>query len=116
MLFIEEKIDEFFIYYNEGYLFPLSLNSEKGIISFTLENKYYLDFINGEVHDVYKKDSVYTNDLLFPYVDKTYNITLKAIDCFSGFNEVTLDFNLHVLGDLIGGCNTSKYCLRRDYK
>lgn len=115
-LFLNERIEEFFVYYNNGYYFPLILNDNHGLIVPSLEGEYYLDLIEGKTYDYYEIDSLHTNDILFPYVDNTYYITLKVIDGFIGFNEVTLNFSLNVLGKLIGYCVDSKYCLRRDYK
>ena len=114
-IYIREKIDSFNVYYNEGYTFTLNLKNDSNLVSLSLENKYYLNIIDGEISDYYVNDSIYTNDILFPYTDKTYNINLKVIDSFVSFHEVIINFSIIVKGALIGDCLTSKYCLRRDY-
>lgn len=114
-IYIREKIDSFNVYYNEGYTFTLNLKNDSNLVSLSLGNKYYLNIIDGEISDYYVNDSIYTNDILFPYTDKTYNINLKVIDSFVSFHEVIINFSITVKGALIGDCLTSKYCLRRDY-
>lgn len=114
-LSIKDKIEGINLYYNNGYEIPLSVKNDKGIVYSKLENMYYLDFLNGATFENYRKDTIYMNDIVFPYFDNSYEMKLVFVDCFAGFSRVEVSFNLIVEGELIGECFSSKYCLRRDY-
>lgn len=114
-LSIKDKIDGINLYYNEGYQIPLSVISDKGIIYSKLENMYYLDFLKGATFENYNKDTIYMNDIVFPYFDNSHEMKLVFFDCFAGFSRVEVSFNLFIEGNLIGDCLSSKYCLRRGY-
>ena len=114
-LCIKERIEGMEIYYNEGYSFPLNIQFENNIVNLSLANKYYLDLIKGLAYEEYKENLIYTNQIIFPYIDNEYDITIELSEVFLSFNKVVLDFKLITKGNLLGNCNSSKYCLRRSY-
>ena len=114
-LYIKEKIDEYSLYYKEGYAFNLEAYVVNNVIRFAFMDYHYVDLHNGKMYDNYISDGVYIKDVILPYRNKEYNFVIELKDCFVSFKTVKLDFKVKTKGDLIGGCETSKYCLRRSY-
>jgi len=99
----------------ESISLPLNIMMTNNIINFELANKYYLDVMEGKVYDNYKEKTIYDNQIILPYENKIYKITIELYDCFKIFNYVKIDFNVTTKDRLIGDCNLSKYCIRRNY-
>ena len=114
-LHIYQKIKEFGFYYNEEYLFPLLIEKDNNIVSFSFENKYYLDLKNGKSYENYFEDTIYVNQLILPYIDENYKMMIELINCFISFERVVIDIEVVTKGNLYGQCKDSKYCLRRNY-
>lgn len=114
-LYVLDKIDEFKLYYDEGYVIPLKMDFSNPVLKFSFDANYYLDLINGIVYDEYVSGTVYKNNVIFPYYDNSYSLYIELIDCFPYFSEVQIYFSVLVEGNLIGDCYQSKYCLRRKY-
>ena len=114
-LIIEEKIAEFNVFYNGGYIFPLLPKLKNGLVSFEFENKYYVDLLEGKVSEEYQYDGYYTNQIIFPYKDAYYDVRVELINEKSCFEKIVLNFRINTRGNLLGCSDTSKYCLRRSY-
>lgn len=91
----------------------LNIEENNKIIAFTLIDKYYLDIKEGKVYEEYKKDMIYDNKLVFPYINKTYEFNLFIIDYFISFSEVIIPFKVITFNDFIGDCDSSIYCVKR---
>lgn len=113
---IKDRIDEMNIYYNEGYVLPLDVHYKNKIISFSLAHKYYVDLQEGKVYEDYKSDTIYENEIIFPYRDGEYNIQIVLINFFASLDEIEINLKLKTNGMLIGECKVSKYCIRRNFK
>lgn len=114
-LFVEGKICLKEINDYNGCSFPLEVTYNRGILDFKFYNNYYLDMVQGRTYESYKSNTVYTNNIVFPYEDKEYKISIILENVFISFEKVSLDFVLKTKGFLIGDCIDSKYCLRRVY-
>jgi hypothetical protein len=114
-LLIEKKINEFEINYDDGYAFPLIFERINGVIELGFANQYYLDLIRGKTYEDYQMDTIKINQIIFPYVDESYDIEIELINCFASFERVVIDFSVITNKSLYGNCNASKYCLRRIY-
>lgn len=115
VLKLNEKIDGYDIYYDSEYSFPLKISCYNGILSFEVGEMYYVDFVNGKVSENYNYGSKYTNEILLPYENKNYLFRIEMENCFYNFDFVVFEFYVQTKGNLIGKCNESKYCLRRNY-
>ena len=113
-LYIEEEIEGLNLYYDSGYVVPLIVNFEDGIITFNLANNYYLDVLHGKTYEDYKDGTVFSNNILLPYRDNEYDMSIE-IDGLESFTEVIINFKTKTNGMFYGACKESKYCLRRDY-
>ena len=113
-LYITEEIEGINLYYDTGYVVPLIINFDDDIITFNLANNYYLDVLNGKTYEDYKEGTIFSNNLLLPYVDNEYDMRVE-IGGLETFDKVIIDFNIITKGKFYGTCKNSKYCLRRDY-
>lgn len=114
-LYISKEISGFFMDYNDRYVIPLLVNYKNNVLSFSLANKYYVDLIKGITCEDYCEDTIYDNQIVFPYLNDEYEMTIEIVDCFYSFEKITLDFNVITSGGFFGKCSDNKYCLRRNY-
>lgn len=114
-LYIYEKYDYINVYYDGKYEFPLEIYSENGIINFKIANKYYLNYIDGKISEEYFANSVFDNNLVFPFNEDIYYMDIVLVDAFYVFDIVKLPFVFEIKGNLIGRCNDAKYCIKRGY-
>lgn len=113
-LILKEKLKEIDLYYKEEYKVPLSMIIDDSIISFQLSNNYYINIIEGSTYEDYKEGTVFSNNILFPYKNKSYDMNIEIEDSIS-FEKIIIPFNFKTKGDFFGNCNKSKYCVRRNY-
>lgn len=113
-LILKERVEEINLYYKEEYKVPLSLIFNNSIISFQLSNNYYVNVIEGSTHEDYKEGTIFSNNILFPYKSKCYDMNIEIEDSVS-FEKIIIPFNFETKGNLFGKCNESKYCVRRKY-
>lgn len=114
-LYIKNEINEFDLYYKDNYLFPLEIYYDKGFMTFMFSNIYYLDLIKSRVYEDYHDNTVAMKNIILPYADNEYEMTIELKDCFSFFEKVVINFKVITKGNLLGDCVSSKYCLRRVY-
>ncbi len=109
---LENKIDELEMYYDTQYLFPILANNSNQFLNLVLANKYYIDFLNGITSDTYKTNYQIRKEILFPYLDNKYSLTLQ-LNNLSLFSRVIFEFEIETKGVLIG--DNGKYLIRRGY-
>lgn len=114
-LFLAEKVDELDIYYDEKYSLPLKIKEKNNIINFEFASLYYLNIIEGKTHENYKINTKIDKKVLLPYINKRYSFYIQVKDEFISFSSVLIKFEVITNHKLIGECNNSKYCIRRNY-
>ena len=102
ILYLEHQLSEWDLYYKEKYSIPLSIKVKNNIIKFGLENKYYLDIINGLVYENYHVGTVHLNELIFPYIDAKYSLRIELVDASIYYDKVIVDFVVLTNGALLG--------------
>ena len=114
-LILDEKIESLNIDYYGGYLVPIRMIVDKGIITFNFSEKYYIDFIKGETSQNYIRNGRLMNEILLPYKNYKYEFEIDIKENFVSFGTVKITFSVITSGKLIGNCENSKYCIRRGY-
>ena len=114
-LYLEEENPFFDIYYNKGYMFPVLLSKERDILSLEFANLYYIDVLNGKMHENYKEGTIQDNKVILPYINNCYEFILKLEKCTKSFNEVVVKFDVFTNKKLIGNKQESLYSIRRKY-
>lgn len=112
---LEKNVNDFDVYYDGGYIFNLKINSINGIMGFNISDNYYVNFFEGKTSQNYINDALYINEILLPYNNTSYSFIVELNDVFTNFSSVKVRFVVNTKGNLIGKCDSSKYCLRRNY-
>ena len=60
-------------------------------------------------------ESFYINEILLPYETEMYEFVVDLEGVMTNFKNIRLSFNVITRGNLIGKCDQSKYCIRRNY-
>lgn len=109
-LIIENKIEQFNLLYNNGYIFELEVKGKDNIYFQPIEDNY-VRFENFNYGEQYLENSIKTNKIVFPYSNdfKEYNCKIVIED----FVKINIKFNVATQGELIGDCLTSKFCTLR---
>lgn len=110
------KLDDGYAMLNiEDYTIPIRIENKNSIINFEIANKYYLDVKNGNTYDYYMSDTIYKNQIIFPYENMKYDFVLQLKETFISFDEVVIPFSVNTFNRFIGKCSESIYCVRRLY-
>ena len=113
-LHLKDKIEGLNVYQDKEYAFPLVVNYDSGLLRFDFLNNYYVDLLQGSTHEDYIENAIFTNKVLLPYDDKTYDMYIE-VETDGVFNKIIIEFEIETKGKLYGTCKESKYCLRRNY-
>lgn len=111
---LKQKIEGMNLFYDDGYIFNLLIENDE-IINLKFMDKYCLDLLNGKTYEGYKENCVYSKNIVLPYINNVYEFIVEIKNGFVSFSNVIFRFKVITEGGLIGKCNDSKYCVRRQY-
>ena len=111
-LISEKKIDGYEIFFNEKYVFPLTVKEETNdYYSFKLLNNYYVDLKNFNFGEQFQTDKIETDKLILPFYDEYREYQFEII--INSFININISFKVYTNGNLFGECKSSKFCLKR---
>lgn len=111
---LDFNIEGYGIIYIDKCEIPIKVTGN-GVKKLALENMYYLDIKNGKTYDNYVNNTIYDNQIIFPYESKTYRVEVVLHDCFIAFDKLSFSFAFNTQSVFMGDCNNGLYCLRRIY-
>ena len=106
-LYLYNKIDEYNLLYDDKYSFLLGINDDNKL---EFVDHYFVNLLEFEFFESHSKDTIKVNSLYFPYSSEYIEYDLSIV--IESFISVKVEFSVFTKGDLLGECETSKYCLR----
>lgn len=109
---LKDKIEEYGLYYDEGYRLFLNIKEEKNYFNLELMDNYFVNLNPFRYEENYFENSTKTKNLFFPY-----NEEYKEYECLiliEDFITIEISFNVATSDLLFGNCLSSKYCLKRE--
>jgi hypothetical protein len=110
-LIVNQYIDEYEIYYDNGYMFFLA-PIKNGAYRFSILDTLYVDLLNFRFSDNHFLNSKKTDVIHFPY-SKEYK-EYKCMLVIDSFISIYVNFVVSTSDLLLGDCKDSKYCLVRE--
>ena len=107
-LIIKKEIEEYDLYYDNGYYFLLNINNN---YNFELLGELYIDLLNFKVSEEYFENSNKTNLIHFPFHSEVEEY--ECVIVIKSFVNIRIDFIIYNSGYLFGECEESKFCLER---
>jgi hypothetical protein len=94
------------------FVVPVDYFYIDNIIHFRFGNIYCIDYLSGTTYANYKEGCVFSNNIILPYKNMSYDVDF-VIDNYSSFKKIVFSFKVETKGDLLGKCKISKFCITR---